>query len=48
MERQSIEDPDASSSDNGDIDDLSVDDGEFASVEDVGEAPSENPTVDDV
>jgi hypothetical protein len=48
MERQSIEDPGDPSSDNGDIDDLSIDDGEFASVEDVEESPSENPTVDDV
>jgi hypothetical protein len=30
------------------IDDLGLDDEEFASVEDVGAEPSENPAVDDV
>jgi hypothetical protein len=48
MERQSTEDVASPSSDNSDIDDLGVDDGEFASVEDVGPEPQESPMVDDV
>jgi len=30
------------------VDELGIDDEEFASVEDVGPEPSENPAVDDV
>jgi len=37
MERESIQD-----------ENLGVDDEEFSSVEDVGDAPRENPSVDDV
>jgi len=54
MERETIEDhgrrdQDRSRVDNAvGADELGTDDGEFASVEDTGPGPSENPPVDDV
>jgi hypothetical protein len=48
MERQSIESHGHGRSGSAPIDDLGLDDQEFASVEDVGAEPSENPAVDDV
>jgi hypothetical protein len=53
MEREAIEDQGRRDQDRGrvnnvGVEDLGSDDQEFASVEDVGTAPGENPPVDDV
>ena len=53
MEREAIEDQgrhdqDRSRVGNAGGDELGTDDAEFASVEDTGPEPGENPTVDDV
>ena len=48
MERESVEEHDPHGQDRGGAETLGVDDEEFSSVEDVGDAPSENPAVDDV
>ncbi len=53
MEREANEDQgrrdaDRSRVDNVGVEDLGGDDEEFASVEDTGRGPSENPAVDDV
>ena len=51
MEREAIEEQCRRDSDRSRVTNTGVeetDDREFSSVEDVGEAPSENPAVDDV
>ena len=55
MEREAIEDQGRRDQDRSRVanaagggDDLGTDDAEFASVEDTGPEPGENPTVDDV
>lgn len=51
MERETIEDEGRRDQDRGRVGNVGVeetDDREFSSVEDVGDAPSENPAVDDV
>ncbi|MDQ6943991.1 MAG: hypothetical protein M3169_15950 [Candidatus Eremiobacteraeota bacterium] len=48
MERESIEEHGRTGNSSGRVENLGVDDEEFSSVEDVGDAPSENPAVDDV
>jgi hypothetical protein len=51
MEREAIEDQGRRDQDRSRVGNLGVeetDDREFSSVEDVGDAPGENPTVDDV
>ena len=51
MEREAIEEEGRHDQDRGRVGNVGVeetDDREFSSVEDVGDAPSENPAVDDV
>lgn len=51
MEREAIEDEGRHDQDRSRVGNVGVeetDDREFSSVEDVGDAPSENPAVDDV
>ena len=48
MERESDATPPRRRRDGAEVDDLGLDDEEFASIEDTGPEPSENLPVDDV